>query len=643
VPISGEHITIAWSSAIGLALLASALWLLQKRTGERFLGYWAFAGIAMAVHWGLMAAGLTGNALTLIPVFLAASYLAAGTPHAAGLRTIPAGWVRWTAVSLVALAIAVAGIGTKVPTLEQSMAERLIIIPALMLLIASIYPLLPKALPSWPGRLFGLLLAARAAMFIVTAPFMNIQVPNQATIQPVLDLTLLGVALLWTLDRLTMGDDAQVAGAKDHNLYDNLTGLPNRHLLERRLQELLPAAERDHIPVGVFVLAIDRFKLVNDSLGRAAGDRLLRSLASRLEKATRTDDVVARLEGDLFAIALPGVKPTIGGHTVSEKLLHVIQQPFKVNDVEVVLTASIGAAFFPTNAEDADTLMANAETASDKVKSKGGSGFRSYTPEMETDTTTQLRLEIDLRRATDKSEFEIYYQPLIDVRSGKIAMLEALLRWPHKSRGMLTPDSFLGVAHSLGLGARIDEWVLKTATQQVQTWRQTLGCDIGIAVNLSADPFQQADLPEKIQAILAQTGLPNAALELEITEHQAMHDLEAGLTSLRKLQALGIQLAIDDFGTGYSSFSHLKTLPVNKIKIDRSFVRDILTDRGDAAIVAALISLAHSLDLVVVAEGVEEEAQAQRLRDLACDQLQGYHLHRPMPAPRVQELLQAGF
>ena len=642
MPISGEHITLAWSSAIGLALLASALWLLQKRTSQRFLAYWALAGLALSVHWAMQAAGLTG-ALTLIPVFLAAIYLAAGTPHAAGLRAVPPGWILWTAVSLVALAFAIAGIGAKIPTLEESMSERLVMLPALMLMVAAVYPMLPKALPSWPGRLFGLLLAARAVMFVVTAPFMNLDLPHAATIEPVLDLTLLGTALLWTLDRLTMGDDAQVASARDHKLYDNLTGLPNRNLLELRLQELLPAAERDHIPVGVFVMAIDRFKLVNDSLGRAAGDRVLRALAARLEKAIRTDDIVARLEGDLFSIALPGVKPTIGGHTVSEKLLHVIQQPFKVNDVEIVLSASIGAAFFPTDAEDADTLLAHAETASDKVKSKGGSAFRSYTPEMETDTTTQLRLEIDLRRATDKSEFEIYYQPIIDVRTGKIAMLEALLRWPHKSRGMLTPDSFLGVAHSLGLGTRIDEWVLKTATQQVQTWRESIGCDIGIAVNLSADPFQQPDLPEKIQAILTQSGLPNSVLELEITEHQAMQDLEAGLTTLRKLQALGIKLAIDDFGTGYSSFSHLKTLPVHKIKIDRSFIRDILTDRGDAAIVAALISLAHSLDLVVVAEGVEEEGQAQRLRDLACDQLQGYHLHRPMPAPRVQELLQAGF
>jgi diguanylate cyclase (GGDEF)-like protein len=637
-----QNLVLAWSSGIGQMLLASALWLLQKRTGQRFLNYWALAGLFSAVYWGITAAELSGP-LTLIPVFLAAIYIAAGTPYAAGLRPIPPSWVRWTAISLVALSFAVFGIGTKVQTLADSMSERLIILPALMLMVAAVYPLLPRALPSWPGRVFGLLLFGRAGMFIVTAPFMNLDIPYTATVQPVLDLMILGTALLWTLDRLTMGEDAQVSAVKDHNLYDNLTGLPNRHLLERRLQELLPAAERDHIPVGVFVMAIDRFKLVNDSLGRSAGDRVLRALASRLEKATRTDDLVARLEGDLFSICLPGVKPTIGGHTVSEKLLHVIQQPFKVDEVEIVLSASIGAAFFPTDAEDPDTLLANAETASDKVKSKGGSGFRAYKPEMETDTTTQLRLEIDLRRATDKSEFDIFYQPILDVRTGKIAMLEALLRWPHKSRGMLTPDSFLGVAHSLGLGARIDEWVLRTATQQVQTWRQSIGCDIGIAVNLSADPFQQADLPERVDAILKQTGLPHGALELEITEHQAMQDLEAGLTSLRKLQALGIKLAIDDFGTGYSSFSHLKTLPVHKIKIDRSFVRDILTDRGDAAIVAALISLAHSLDLVVVAEGVEEEAQAQRLRDLACDQLQGYHLHRPMPAPRVQELLQAGF
>jgi len=640
--VSGEQLVLNGSSAIGLALLASALWLLQKRTQQRFLNYWALAGLAFAFHWGLQAAGMT-NALTLIPIFIATTYLAAGTPHAAGLRTVPPGWVRWTALSLVALAAIVAGIGTKIPTLAASMSERMVLIPALMLMVAAFYPLVPRALPSWPGRLFGLLMLVRAGLFIITAPFMDLQVPHADTIQPVLDLTLLGTALLWTLDRLTMGEDAQVSAVKDHNLYDNLTGLPNRHLLERRLQELLPAAERDHIPVGVFVMAIDRFKLVNDSMGRAAGDRVLRALASRLEKATRTDDIVARLEGDLFSIALPGVKPTIGGHTVSEKLLHVIQQPFKVDDVEIVLSASIGAAFFPTDAEDPDSLLAHAETASDKVKSKGGSGFRAYTPEMETDTTTQLRLEIDLRRAADKAEFDIHYQPIIDVRTGKIVMLEALLRWPHKSRGLLTPDSFLGVAHSLGLGFRIDEWVLKTATQQVQTWRQSIGCDIGIAINLSADPFQQPNLPELIQTILAKSGLPTHALELEITEHQAMQDMETGMVTLRKLQALGIRLAIDDFGTGYSSFSHLKTLPVHKIKIDRSFVRDILTDRGDTAIVAALISLAHSLDLVVVAEGVEEEAQAQRLRDLACDQLQGYHLHRPMPAPRVQELLQAGF
>ena len=361
-------------------------------------------------------------------------------------------------------------------------------------------------------------------------------------------------------------------------LHDPLTGLANRKLLIERADELIAEAGDEHTSVGFIVIGLDRFKAINESLGNAAGDQVLKIAASRLKQSTRSDDIVARVGADEFSIVFPGVTPQIGGINLAEKLLELMRQPFYLQTQEILLTASIGGAFYPYDAEDADSLLQQATTALTKAKNRGRNAYRLYSPDMDSDTTTQLKFELDLRRAVERGQLGLYYQPIIDTASGKVCMFEALLRWPHPTKGLLVPDKFLSLAHNLGLSDKIDEWVVNHACHQLHDWRQRFGHDVGLAVNLSADPFQRKDLATFVATILDHSGLEPEALELEVTEHTAMLDFENGLRTMHTLKELGIDLAIDDFGTGYSSFTNLRRFPVDKIKIDKSFVRDLLID-----------------------------------------------------------------
>jgi diguanylate cyclase (GGDEF)-like protein len=420
--------------------------------------------------------------------------------------------------------------------------------------------------------------------------------------------------------------------------HDALTGLPNRNLFIDHLRLALALAGRDHRHVGVLFLDLDRFKTINDSLGHGAGDELLRTVADRLRTGLRQGDTIARLGGDEFTILLP----EIGGESdmvhVAGKMLTLIRQPLVLAGREIVVSGSIGISRFPEDGDVPEELLKRADVAMYQAKQLGRDGYQVYLPSMDADALERLSLESDLRRALAHDEMRLYYQPILDSRTGRIEGVEALLRWQHPTRGLLLPGEFLSIAEQSGLSNPLDLWVLRTACREIRGWHEE-GANVRVAVNLSARPFQQPDLVEKVHAVLLETGLPPPLLELEITETLAMQNAEVSLGVLRALKDLGVRIAIDDFGTGYSSLSYLRTFPIDTLKIDESFVRSLNVGDVQAEIPAAMIALAHSLDIRVVGEGVEEEAQWLILREQGCDEVQGYLFSRPLPPEACRGLV----
>jgi diguanylate cyclase (GGDEF)-like protein/PAS domain S-box-containing protein len=412
--------------------------------------------------------------------------------------------------------------------------------------------------------------------------------------------------------------------------HDALTGLPNRALLEDRLTVALAQSQRSGQPFAVVSVDIDRLKLVNDTLGHAAGDELLRSMAERLQHITRDSDTVARVGGDEFILLMPGGGRGTGSATIGTKILESFRRPFNIEGREVHASPSIGISVYPDDGDSPEELLRNADAAMYKAK-RQGNGFQLYTPSLNTEATERLLLETDLRRALDRNELRLYYQPQAAVDTGRIIGVEALLRWQHPGLGLVAPDRFIGLAEETGLIVPIGEWVLRQACEQGRAWHESGASGLSIAVNISVRQFLQPDLCGVIGRVLARSGLPASCLELEITESTAMEDLEISGQVLRTLQDMGVRIAIDDFGTGHSSLSYLKNFPIHTLKIDRSFVKDIPADPNDAAIAEAAIAMAHSLGLAVIAEGVETEDQLSFLRERQCDAFQGYLIGRPVP------------
>jgi diguanylate cyclase (GGDEF)-like protein/PAS domain S-box-containing protein len=414
--------------------------------------------------------------------------------------------------------------------------------------------------------------------------------------------------------------------------YDSLTSLANRNLFSDRINHAIARSARYRTGVSVCVAGIDKFNVVNDSLGYAAGNELLRAIAARLRSRFRAVDTIARPGGDEFALLLvdqPG-EPALA--TQIQRLQEVFSQPFPAGDREVHLGAAIGVSVFPQDGDDAATLLKRAEIAMHRAKEHGPNSYRMFTSEMGSRAAERLTLESDLRRALERDEFQLHYQPRIELASGRIAGAEALLRWNHPERGRIPPASFIPLAEETGLIVPIGEWVLREACRQNRAWREAGLPPLTVAVNISAPQFRSAGIDAKVAAALAEAGLDPRGLELELTESLVMHDAEEVIAILRSLKAMGVMLAIDDFGTGYSSLSYLKRFPVDHLKIDQSFVRGIATDSDDAAIASAVISLGKALGLRVVAEGVETEAQRAFLKARGCHEIQGYLVGRPMQA-----------
>ncbi|HEY7041800.1 MAG TPA: EAL domain-containing protein [Methylomirabilota bacterium] len=421
---------------------------------------------------------------------------------------------------------------------------------------------------------------------------------------------------------------------------DSLTSMPNRALFMDRLSHALTRTERRGEQLAVLFLDLDRFKVVNDSLGHSVGDQLLVGVSQRLAACLRPEDTIARLGGDEFAILLEDVKDDRGPTSVADRLTAELQQPFKVEGREVIITVSIGIAMSTAKRMTPEDILRDADLAMYHAKGKGKARYEVFDKSMNAPAQERMDLELDLRNAVTRGEFTLHYQPVVELPTGRITEVEALVRWKHPQRGLLFPADFVGLSEETGLIVPLGRWVLHEACRQTRQWQlASAGTPLAISVNISARQLQQPGLVEEIDAVLRDTRLDPSTLRLEITETVVMHDAPATLAKLEALKALGVQLAIDDFGTGYSSLGYLKRFPVDTLKIDRSFVKGIGGNVEDSAIVRAVITVAKSLNLSVTAEGIETAEQLEHLRTLGCDHGQGYFFAKPLTSDRVPALL----
>ncbi|MCA1246293.1 EAL domain-containing protein [Massilia sp. MS-15] len=421
--------------------------------------------------------------------------------------------------------------------------------------------------------------------------------------------------------------------------HDVLTGLPNRSLLQDRLGQAIAYANRSGRPMWVMLIDLDRFKFVNDSMGHKAGDVLLMTVAARLTGSLRDTDTVARLSGDEFVVILSEHHDEPLTPEIVQRVMDSVAQPVLLGNKEFFVTCSIGVAVYPSEGTPADSLIEHADIAMYSAKKLGRNNFQFYTPAMNEESLERVRIESALRNALERNEFVLHYQPQLDLTSGQIVGMEALLRWQHPELGMVPPGRFIGIAEETGLIVQIGAWVLRTACAQNKAWQDAGLGRLRVAVNLSARQFGAADLIASLESVLADTRLDPECLEIELTESLFMSDVTPAVDLLHRMKSLGVSLSIDDFGTGYSSLSYLSRFPIDVLKIDRSFVADITHDANDAAIVTSIIALAHNLKLAVIAEGVETLEQLDYLRSHGCDEMQGYYFSKPLPAAEFEQLL----
>lgn len=425
--------------------------------------------------------------------------------------------------------------------------------------------------------------------------------------------------------------------------HDPLTDLPNRAMFLDRLTQSIKHAKRRDSKIAVLFIDLDRFKEINDSFGHSVGDELLYIVSKRFVKIIREEDTIARLGGDEFVVLLKDITTTDDIYKISRKIINSLKKEVKLDKHTLHITASIGISIYPSDGDSAEVLVRNADSAMYKAKELGKNNFQSYTPDMTERSIELVEIEHQLRNALDRNEFEVYYQPQVLAQSGKIIGLESLVRWNHPTRGFLSPGMFLPVAEKTGLIVPISLWVLEQTCKQLVLWEEQGIKPVMTAVNLSALQLQQSDLPKTIASILKRTKCNPKLLDLEITEGFIMTDHEESIVLLTQLNEMGINISIDDFGTGYSSMSYLKQLPIQKLKIDQAFVRDVVSDLKDQAIIRTIISLAKGLGLDVIAEGVEELNQKEFLLQEQCHKIQGYLYSRPLPLKEVEVILKRGF
>ena len=414
--------------------------------------------------------------------------------------------------------------------------------------------------------------------------------------------------------------------------YDRLTGLPNRSLFRDRLERAVSGARRSGRLVAVMSVGLDGFKRITETLGHDRGEDLIRMIGQELPRCIPEPATAARYGGDVFSVMLTGMREAGVAADTAQRILDGLSRPFTLDGNSVDLTASIGVSFYPTDGEDPDLLVDHADLAMFRARADEGNGFRFFEREMDAAIEERRGLLRDLRHATERGELEVYYQPQVDLNNGRIVGMEALVRWNHPKLGLVSPGTFIPLAEESRLIVPIGLWVLRTACAQTKAWRDQALPPLKVAVNLSAVQFREPDLVDRVRDALHDTGLEARFLELEITESVAMRDADATVATMEALHGLGLSLSIDDFGTGYSSLGYLKRFPTGKVKIDQSFVRDLDKDPDNAAICNGVIRMSHGLDMAVLAEGVETEAELDLLREMRCDAVQGYLFGRPQPA-----------
>jgi diguanylate cyclase len=421
--------------------------------------------------------------------------------------------------------------------------------------------------------------------------------------------------------------------------HDTLTGLPNRVLLDDRLQQAIAHADRDMRSFALLVCDLDRFKLINDSLGHRAGDELLQEVARRLTTVVRTADTVARFGGDEFVLIGTSIGDADDAANLASRVMQVLEAPVRIAAIDIHTSPSIGIAMYPDDGVTMQVLLAHADAAMYSAKQHGRGNFRRYSPGMDAGTEDRVQFESELHNAVALNQFQLYYQPKVDTRTGEVRSAEALIRWVHPRRGIVSPAQFIPVAEECGLIGTIGAWVVREACRQARAWQIDGVPPLRVSVNLSASQFRDSGLVDSIRAALDDAGLEAHFLEVELTESAVMSDPEKSIAILEQLSAMGVLVSVDDFGTGYSSMSYLRRFPIDKLKIDRVFIDEIVNRPEDASIVRAIVSLAHSLRLKVVAEGVETPAQLEFLKTAGCDEYQGYHFSRPLPATDFERLI----
>jgi len=421
--------------------------------------------------------------------------------------------------------------------------------------------------------------------------------------------------------------------------HDALTGLPNRVLLDDRLAQAMAHADRDQRSFALMVCDLDRFKLINDSLGHGAGDELLQEVARRLSAVARTADTVARVGADEFVLVGSSLADAEDAVQLAARAIEALRAPVRIAGIDVHASPSIGIALYPEDGVTLEALRAHADAAMYSAKHQGRGNVRRYVPGMHAGTEDRVQMESELHHAVELKQFELYYQPKVDTRTGVVRSAEALIRWAHPSRGLVSPAEFIPLAEECGLIGAIGVWVIREACRQARAWQDEGVPSLRISVNLSASQFREVGLVDSIRRALDDVGLLARYLEVELTESAVMSDPEQSVAILEQLSAMGVLVSVDDFGTGYSSMSYLRRFPIDKLKIDRVFINEIASRPEDASIVRAIVSLAHSLNLKVVAEGVETPAQLDFLKTAGCDEYQGYHYSRPLPADQFQRLI----
>lgn len=435
--------------------------------------------------------------------------------------------------------------------------------------------------------------------------------------------------------------DYNIAVQKIYDLayYDSLTGISNRATFKESLYDALMKANEDHKKVGLLYMDLDNFKMVNDTLGHMFGDELLKNVAKLLKEIVSNKGIVARLGGDEFAIVIPQVEYNDDLIEIAKKIIESFQKPWIMNDRELYITSSIGICVYPNHAKNTYEMVKNADTAMYSAKEAGKNNYRFYEEEMNKILLEKIEMKNNLRKAIEREEFVVYYQPQIDINSGEIIGVEALLRWIHPTLGLIPPNKFIPIAEESDLIMLIDEWVLRAACKQSVKWVEAGYSPFNIAVNLSARQLQEKNLVKLVRDTLKETGMNPHFLELEITESVAMKDLNITLEILKELKKFGVKIALDDFGTGYSSLNYLKLLPIDTLKIDKTFVDDIMSCNREQKIIQAVINLAHTMNLTVTAEGIETEDQLLTLKDLKCNEAQGYYFSKPIEAQDLENLL----